>query len=124
MDTRQHGGGAGLPRATVRRPEGRRPEGRRPEGSRHRRARGGGPMSTKAAHPTSGGRECTAVPGPATVSGDITSLNPSDGLFLRAEHLNAIQNYERALSLAGGIGGGTGVVYGFEASLDSAVPLL
>lgn len=65
-----------------------------------------------------GGMGSPATPGPATVSGDIRSLNAVDGLFLRAEHLRTMQSYARDLSLAVGIGSGTGVVYGFDVSLD------
>lgn len=63
-------------------------------------------------------------PNAATVSGDITALNPADGLFLRAEHLRTIETYARSLTLALGIGVGTGVVYGFDLSLDTDAPAL
>jgi hypothetical protein len=56
-------------------------------------------------------------PGAATVSGNITALNPADGLFLRAEHLRTIETYARSLTMALGVGVGTGVVYGFGLSL-------
>lgn len=52
------------------------------------------------------------------VAGPISRLNPQDGLFLRAQHLDGIQNYATALSRALGIAGGTGVVYGYELKLD------
>ncbi|HJQ02662.1 MAG TPA: hypothetical protein VJ851_13765 [Jatrophihabitans sp.] len=49
----------------------------------------------------------------STATGGIRRLNPADGLFLRSEHLNQMQTYSRELSLAVGIAGGTGVVYGY-----------
>jgi hypothetical protein len=55
----------------------------------------------------------------STTSG-IRRLNPADGLFLRAEHLDQMQMYARALALAGGIAGGTGVVYGYGLTLEGA----
>ncbi|MDJ0355283.1 hypothetical protein [Paenarthrobacter sp. PH39-S1] len=58
-----------------------------------------------------------STPGP-TVPGDITRLNPVDGLFLRGEHLDAIQDYARELVRAIGTGAGSGVVYGYTATLD------
>lgn len=67
-------------------------------------------------------------PDAASAGGDIVALNPSDGLFLRAEHLKVIQSYARELAMAVGIGSGTGVVYGFditfEDTLDGAGPAL
>ena len=39
----------------------------------------------------------------------LTALNPLDGLFLRAEHLAAIQNYARELTRAVSRAGGAGV---------------
>jgi len=64
------------------------------------------------------------TPGAATVSGDITALNPVDGLFLRAEHLRTIESYARDLVWAVGIGSGTGAVYGFHVTLDLTKPAL
>jgi hypothetical protein len=58
-----------------------------------------------------------SAPGP-TVPGNITRLNPKDGLFLRGEHLGAIQGYARDLVRAVGAGGGSGVVYGYTVTLD------
>ena len=55
----------------------------------------------------------------STTSG-IRRLNPADGLFLRAEHLDQIQTYARELALAGGIAGGTGVVYGYGLKLNDS----
>jgi hypothetical protein len=55
----------------------------------------------------------------STTSG-IRRLNPADGLFLRAEHLDQIQTYARELALAGGISGGTGVAYGYGLTLDGS----
>ena len=55
-----------------------------------------------------------------TTSGGLRRLNPADGLFLRAEHLQQMQLYAQALSRAGGVAGGTGVVHGFGLTLDGA----
>lgn len=55
-------------------------------------------------------------------AGPIIRLNPTDGLFLKSEHLDQIQDYARALSSAVGLGAGTGVVYGYGLELsDSAL---
>src|SRR5690349_1876230 len=59
-------------------------------------------------------------PNPATVGGGITRLNATDGLFLRAQHLNAMQAYALELSLSVGIAAGTGVVYGYRVWLDDS----
>ncbi|SEI82328.1 hypothetical protein [Demequina mangrovi] len=48
----------------------------------------------------------------ATVLEGFHGLNPQDGLFLRAEHLAAIQDYARALSTAVATASGPGVVDG------------
>ena len=40
-----------------------------------------------------------------TAGGAITRLNPSDGLFLRAEHLRAMEDYASDLALAVGVDG-------------------
>lgn len=53
-------------------------------------------------------------------AGPIVRLNPTDGLFLKAEHLDQIQNYARALSLAVGLGTGTGVVYGYGLNISDS----
>ncbi|MCX4695756.1 hypothetical protein [Streptomyces sp. NBC_01408] len=53
----------------------------------------------------------------ATAGGGIDRLNAFDGLFLRAEHLNRIQDYARELALAVGEAGGPGVVEGYEVTL-------
>ena len=47
-----------------------------------------------------------------TAGGAITRLNPADGLFLRAEHLRAMEDYASDLALAVGMAGGPGVVHG------------
>ena len=47
----------------------------------------------------------------------IVRLNPQDGLFLRAEHLQAIQDYAREIGAASGRSGGPGIAYGFTATL-------
>ena len=46
----------------------------------------------------------------AVGAGGIVRLNAFDGLFLRAEHLNATQDYALALALALGTAGGGGPV--------------
>src|SRR5215471_8803357 len=55
---------------------------------------------------------------PDLVGGGITRLNASDGLFLRAQHLNTMEDYSLALSRAVGVAVGTGVVYGYHVRLD------
>ena len=55
---------------------------------------------------------------PDLVGGGITRLNASDGLFLRAQHLNTMEDYSLALSRAVGIAAGTGVVYGYRVTLE------
>jgi hypothetical protein len=51
---------------------------------------------------------------------EIARLNPFDGLFLRAVHLQQIQLYAQALARALGIAGGPGVVHGFGLALAGA----
>lgn len=51
----------------------------------------------------------------------ITRLNPSDGLFLRAEHLEGMQGYTSELALAVGLACGSGVVYGYPVTLTDKV---
>lgn len=46
----------------------------------------------------------------------LKALNPLDGLFLRAEHLAAIQDYAAGLSRAVARAGGAGVAYGCTAT--------
>ena len=53
-------------------------------------------------------------------AGPIVRLNPTDGLFLKAEHLNQMQDYARALSLAIGLGTGSGVVYGYGLAISNS----
>jgi hypothetical protein len=55
---------------------------------------------------------------PDIVGGGITRLNASDGLFLRAQHLNTMQDYSLGLSRAVGVAAGTGVVCGYHVWLD------
>jgi hypothetical protein len=52
-------------------------------------------------------------PGSDAIGGGFTRLNPADGLFLRAEHLERMQRYAGDLAAAVGAGLGPGVVYGF-----------
>jgi hypothetical protein len=50
---------------------------------------------------------------------EIARLNPFDGLFLRAVHLQQIQLYAQALARALGLAGDPGVVYGYGLALAS-----
>jgi hypothetical protein len=52
-----------------------------------------------------------------TAGGGIARVNVFDGLFLRAQHLNSIQDYARDLAMAVGVAGGPGVVSGFRVTL-------
>lgn len=52
-----------------------------------------------------------------TVFGGFRGLNPQDGLFLRGEHLAAIQDYSRALTAALATASGTGIVHGLGVGL-------
>lgn len=56
----------------------------------------------------------------AAADSGITRLNPSDGLFLRAEHLARMQDYARELALSVGLAGGSGVVYGYQTELSGS----
>ncbi|MCW2622763.1 MAG: hypothetical protein JWL64_2365, partial [Frankiales bacterium] len=49
--------------------------------------------------------------------GDIERLQAFDGLFLRAEHLNLIQDYAAKLAMSVGAAGGPGVVEGYDVVL-------
>lgn len=60
---------------------------------------------------------------PAVASGDIDRLNPADGLFLRAEHLETIEDYARELALSVGVAAGCGVVWGYRVRLENATTL-
>ena len=50
---------------------------------------------------------------PVTAGGGIERVNAFDGLFLRAEHLDRMQDYARELAAAVGTAGGPGVVEGY-----------
>jgi hypothetical protein len=54
---------------------------------------------------------------PATAGGGISRVNAFDGLFLRAEHLELMQDYARELATAVGASGGTGTVWGYDLSV-------
>lgn len=56
--------------------------------------------------------------GPGTAGGDIERVNAFDGLFLRSEHLNRMQDYARDLAYAVGAAGGPGVVEGYVVARD------
>lgn len=47
----------------------------------------------------------------------LRRLNPVDGLFLRAEHLDQIQKYAEELGRLSTLAGGSGTVHGYELSL-------
>ena len=53
-------------------------------------------------------------------SSGLRRLHPADGLFLRAEHLQQIQDYARELFRTGALAAGTGVAYGFELSVNGS----
>ena len=55
---------------------------------------------------------------PDTAGGGIERLHAFDGLFLRAEHLNRIQDHTEAHARALGEAGGPGVVEGFTVVLE------
>jgi hypothetical protein len=76
------------------------------------------PKSATAAGNGNGNGEGDAIG--AVGAGPIVRLNPTDGLFLKAEHLNQMQDYARALSLAVGLGTGTGVVYGYGLAITGS----
>ena len=58
--------------------------------------------------------------GQTTSSSGLRRLHPADGLFLRAEHLQQIQDYARELFRTGALAAGTGVAYGFELSVNDS----
>jgi hypothetical protein len=55
----------------------------------------------------------------ATGSAQLTKLTAYDGLFLRAEHLTALQTYAEQVAAAVGRAGGSGVVHGLAVRLDN-----
>src|SRR5207247_1480715 len=55
---------------------------------------------------------------PAVVGSEIIRLNPFDGLFLRASHLDRMEQYAADLVAAVGMAGGAGVVEGMGVTLD------
>ena len=55
---------------------------------------------------------------PAVVGSEIIRLNPFDGLFLRASHLDQMEQYAADLVAAVGMAGGPGVVEGLGVTLD------
>ncbi len=60
---------------------------------------------------------------PATLGGGISRLSPSDGLFLRAQHLSAMEDYALELARSIAVAAGTGVVYGYRVWIDGAATL-
>jgi hypothetical protein len=77
-----------------------------------------------ATSPLTGGPSAASDGTAATAGGDIDRLNVFNGLFLRAEHLNLIQDYALALARAVGQAGGPGVVEGFDVSIEDNDQLL
>jgi hypothetical protein len=63
--------------------------------------------------------DATTPGSPAIAGGVFTRLNPVDGLFLRAEHLDRIERYASELVAAVGAGLGPGVVFGFTCRLNN-----
>jgi hypothetical protein len=63
--------------------------------------------------------DATMALSPAIAGGVFTRLNPADGLFLRAEHLDTIGQYASDLAAAVGAGIGLGVVFGFTCRLST-----
>jgi hypothetical protein len=81
-----------------------------------------GPTGTTS--PLTDGPSAASDGTPATAGGDIHRVNVFNGLFLRAEHLNLIQDYALALARAGGQASGPGVVEGFDVSIEDNNQLL
>jgi hypothetical protein len=82
------------------------------------------PGPTGATSPPTGGPSAASDGTAATAGGDIDRVNVFNGLFLRAEHLNLIQDYALALTRAVGQAGGPGVVEGFDVSIEDNKQLL
>jgi hypothetical protein len=76
------------------------------------------PAPTGGTSPLTDGPSAASDGSAATAGGAIDRVNFFDGLFLRAEHLNHIQDYALALARAGGQAGGPGVVEGFDVSIE------
>jgi hypothetical protein len=76
------------------------------------------PGPTGAAAPAADGPSAASDGDAATAGGGIDRLNAFDGLFLRAEHLNRIQDYALELARAVGAAAGPGVVEGFDVSIE------
>jgi hypothetical protein len=81
-----------------------------------------GPAAIQAA--TTGAASPDSDGTPGTAGGGINRLNAFNGLFLRAEHLERMQDYARELALAVGAAGGPGVVTGFDVALGDGSTLL
>lgn len=54
-----------------------------------------------------------------TAGGGIVRVNAFDGLFLRADHLNRMQDYALQLSTALGVSMGAGTVHGFDVTYQN-----
>ncbi|MGA5818149.1 hypothetical protein ACPC54_09850 [Kitasatospora sp. NPDC094028] len=75
-------------------------------------------MTTATAAASAGTPDENSAGTPDTAGGDIDRLHAFDGLFLRAEHLNRIQDYTREFASAIGRSGGPGVVEGYQVAVD------
>lgn len=74
-------------------------------------------------HANTSGGQAPAGPTDAQPSGTkfvdgFRALNPADGLFLTAEHLNVMQDYARSLTVALATATGPGVVHGLGVTLS------
>ena len=74
-------------------------------------------------HANTSGGQAPAGPTDAQPSGTkfvdgFRALNPADGLFLTAEHLNVMQEYARSLTVALATATGPGVVHGLGVTLS------
>jgi hypothetical protein len=74
---------------------------------------------TNETSPATGAPSAASDGTPTTAGGGIERLNAFDGLFLRAEHLNRIQDYALALARAVGQAGGPGLVEGFDVRIEN-----
>src|SRR3712207_6608012 len=66
---------------------------------------------------TTSGPGASAGVSSAAVGSGIRRLRPVDGLFLRAEHLDRIQDHAAELAALTAGAGGSGVVHGFSLDL-------
>jgi hypothetical protein len=74
-------------------------------------------LSSQAGAPAAALGQSETLESPEVLGSSMIKLNPVDGLFLRAEHLERIQTYAQAIGTAVGRAGGAGVAYGYTATL-------